>query len=275
MFNLKYNGIFAITAFILSLLIGLVSRSTMPMLIVRPLIFAILFFAITAFGNILVSRFLPELLEDRISDEDSAKPGSSINILEDDSQPYSAVVPDGFLSASGQASAGATPDDSEDDLGDISELSKKIAFSAVAGETDTGIDQDAKESYTGEGGSGDSVEPDFSNMFGSGSPLEASASSQEKAAGTGAKASANAGAKASTKSAKREGNSDEALPDLDSMAEAFMSESSNEGSEANEYSGPVSPKKSSSNKAPKWTEDFNAKEIAMGLRSVLKKDKEG
>jgi hypothetical protein len=58
------------------------------------------------------------------------------------------------------------------------------------------------------------------------------------------------------------------------MAGAFMSNSSNEEFGANEYSAP-SPRKPSSNKAPQWTEDFNAKEIAMGLRTVLSKDKEG
>jgi len=268
LFNLRYSGIFAGTAFFFSLLIGLISRATMPMLIIRPLIFAGLFFAITTFGNFLISRFLPELLEDRGSDEGGSRPGSKINILEDDSQPYSPAVPNGFLSASGEASAGAMPDDSDDDLGDISELSKKIAFPPVAGEATPGIDQDAKESYNDEGAMSDSAGPDFSNMFG----MEASASGQEKVAGTGASVSANAGA--GTKTGGRSG-SDENLPDLDSMAEAFMTESSDQGSEASEYSGPVSPKKSSSDKTPKWTGDFSGKEIAMGIRSVLKKDKEG
>ena len=249
----------------------------MPMLIIRPLIFAVLFFAITTFGNLLISRFLPELLENRVSDEDTFKPGSKINILEDDSQPYSPVVPDVFISASGQTSAGAMPDDSDDDLGDISELSQKIAFPLVEEGAVPGIDQDAKESYNNKGGLTDSAEPDFSNMFG----MDAPASSQEKAAGTGTTASVSANAGASTKAkanagAKTEGfsNSDEALPDLDSMAEAFMAEPSDQGSEAIEYSVPVSPKKSS-DKTPKWTEDFSGKEIAMGIRSVLKKDKEG
>jgi len=270
--NLRYSGIFAATAFFFSLLIGLISRSTMPMLIIRPLIFAVLFFAITTFGNLLISRFLPELLENRVSDEDTFKPGSKINILEDDSQPYSPVVPDGFISASGQASAGAMPDDSDGDLGDISELSKKIAFPPDSEGAIPGIDQDAKESYTDEGGLSDSAGPDFSNMFG----MEASASTHEKAAGTGANASVSTKAKANA-GAKTGGgfNSDENLPDLDSMAGAFMTESSDQGSEESEYSGPVPPRKSSSDKTPKWTEDFDAKEIAMGIRSVLKKDKEG
>jgi len=266
-YDLKYSGIFAVAAFVLSLLIGLLSRSTMPMLIIRPLIFAAIFFALAAFIKILISRHLPELLENAASDDDALKPGSRINILEDEIPADSSALAEGFISgALSQASAGAKPDDSEDDLGDISELSKRSALYSAAEGSLTGIDQNAKEEYTDKGGLVDSVEPDFSNLFGT----EASASSQERAAGTAANTSVKA-------SAKKGGgaNSDEDLPDLDSMAEAFTSESSGQGSEASEYSGADFLKKPSSDKAPKWTEDFDAKEIAMGLRTVLKKDKEG
>ena len=268
MFDLKYSGIFAAVAFIFSFFIGLISRSTMPLLIIRPLIFAVIFFALSALIKILISRFLPELLGDGASDEGGFTPGSRINILEEDTSSDSSALAEGFISgALGQAS-GAKPDDSEDDLGDISELSGRIGFSADAGESLSGIDQNAKEGYTDKGASGDSVEPDFSSMFGT----APSASSQEMTAGTGA--NVGAGTKAGAKKESSSG-SDDSLPDLDSMAEAFMSESSDHGSDASEYSGPVSPKKSSSDKTPKWTEDFSGKEIAMGIRSVLKKDKEG
>jgi hypothetical protein len=263
-FDLKYGGIFAGTAFFLSLVIGIVSRSTMPMLVVRPLIFAVLFFAITAFGKILVSRYLPELMEGSAPDDDDFKPGSRINILEDDGPSDSSAVTEGFVSgALGQVPTGAKPDDSEDDLGDISELSKRSAYNPVNERPIpgiSGIDQNVKEQYTDNGEMSDSVKPDFSKIFSPESPLKASATSQAKAG------------------AKTEGihNSDEALPDWDSMAGAFMSGSSNDEPEANEYIAPGSFKKSSSaKKAPEWTEDFNAKEIAMGLRTVLNKDKEG
>ena len=266
MLDLKFSGIFAVAAFVLSLLIGLVSRATMPMLIIRPLIFAVIFFALSAAIKILVSRFLPELLEG-IADGDSSRPGSRINILEDGGASDSSAMAEGFISgALGQVSVGAKPDDSEDDLGDISELSKRISSSLGAGEdTSTeesipGIDQNEKERYTDNGGSSDSIEPDFSSMFSAGS--SAPAGGQAKAAGAGPKK--NVGL-----------DSDEALPDLDSMAGAFMSSSSVEEQEVSEYSSPISPRKSaSSDKTPKWTGDFDPKEIAMGLRTVLNKDKD-
>ena len=272
MFDLKQSGAFAAVAFVISFLIGLISRSNMPLLIIRPLIFAVIFFALSAIIKILISKFLPELLGDGAQD-DGFKPGSRINILEEDTPSDMSSLAEGFISgALGQAS-GAKPDDSESDLGDISDLSRRITLPPTDDGALSGIDQNEKEQYTDMGGSSDSIEPDFSNMFGTG----ATAGSQEKAAGTGASVGASTKAAAGAKSgAKRGGgsNSDEDLPDLDSMEKAFMTESSDQGSEASEYSGPITLKKSS-DKTPKWTEDFDAKEIAMGIRSVLKKDKEG
>jgi len=272
-FDIRLSGIFALVAFILSLLIGLVSGSTMPMLIIRPLIFAVIFFVLSALIKVLVGQFLPELLE-ASADEDDLSPGSRVNILEDDDLSYSpSAVTDGFVSgAIGGSSSGAKPDDSEDNLGDISELSAGRSFFSPpsgennqAGESISGIDQNAKERYTDSGGANDSVVPDFSKMFSAGSSFEAPSGGQARAASTGAGARTEAAY-----------NSDEALPDLDSMAEAFMSDSSNEEQAASEYSAPSSSRRpASSNKAPKWTEDFNPKEIAMGLRTALSKDKEG
>jgi len=251
-FDLKQSGIFAAIAFVFSFIIGLISRSIMPMLIIRPLIFAAIFFALSAMVKILISRFLPELMGDGSMDDGGLKPGSMINIMEEDSS----SLAEGFISGALSQASGAKPDDSEEDLGDISELSKRLAFSPAGEGTLSGVDQNEKEQYTDMGSSSDSVEPDFSNMFGTG----ASASSQGK-----------------TASAKTGGGSGlgEDLPDLDSMSGAFMTESSDLGSEAGGNSVPAPKKPSSSKKAPEWTGDFNAKEIAMGIRSVLKKDKEG
>jgi len=280
---MRYSGVFAGIAFALSFLIGIISRSSMPMLIIRPLIFAVLFFAITTLGSVLISRFLPELMEGGIPDEDDLSPGSKVNILEDDGQPDSPETPELFvaMSSSDEASAGAKPDDSDDDLGDISELSERSAVYAVAGGSVPGIDLDAKEGYTEKGESSGSIVPDFSNMFGTESHFEVPADGQERAAGAAAKAGVDAGAKSTSArnvGAKTRGgsNSDDSLPDLDSMAGAFMSAPSDEGTEDSGFSvSALSAKPSSSKKAPEWTGDFNAKEIAMGLRSVLNKEKEG
>jgi hypothetical protein len=60
------------------------------------------------------------------------------------------------------------------------------------------------------------------------------------------------------------------------MAGAFTSATPGENPDAAEYSGSAPPKKSSSGKKDQaWAGDFNAKEMAAGLRTVLNKDKEG
>jgi len=283
-FDLRFSGIFALTAFLLSFLIGLVSRANMPILILRPLIFAVIFFALAAFTKILIGKFLPELLEDNM-EEDVFSPGSRINILEGDSPADSSTMAEGFISGAlgGQASSGAKPDDSEDGLGDISELSRRSYFSpsvgekVPAGESISGIDQNAKERYTDDVGLGGAPVPDFSNMFSPDPSFAAPAGGQAKASGTGGGMGPGTVASVGPKT-ESAFSSDDTLPDLDSMAEAFMSDSSNEEQGATaEYSAPSSPRRpaSSSKKAPEWTQDFNAKDIAMGIRTALSKDKEG
>jgi hypothetical protein len=66
------------------------------------------------------------------------------------------------------------------------------------------------------------------------------------------------------------------LPDLDSMAGAFRPASADGESDTTEYSvSTPSRKPSSGGKGAEWSGDFNAKDMAKGLQTVLKKDKEG
>ena len=247
MFDLKISGIIAGAAFILSFLIGLISGTSMPMAIVRPLIFGILFFVITALINLAVSRFLPELTEDSRGDAPlglSGTPdgaGSRVNITLDDSEDSGQNYSSGGLKAAVPGAA----DESDEGLGDIADLLRRGVRSGEE-ETRTGMDQNAKDGYTGTEGFGDFSLP------GAESPGKPAASSGGIS------------------------NSMEVLPDLDSMAGAFIPAATEDESDTTEYSVSAPVKKSSSrDKAPAWTEDFNAKEIAAGLRTVLKRDKEG
>ena len=247
MFNLKFSGIVAGIAFIISLLLGLIGRSTMPMLLLKPVLFACVFFMISILVKLVASHFLPELMEESDFEEDPYRPGSRVDITDDDSMGY----PPGALGGSGGEPStaapgfsfiGARPDDSEDGLGDISDLASKSTFSSgVSGEFSMGMgmDQNDEEGYTeGVGSRG----------------------SQARASKTGE---------------GEDFNPDEMLPDLDSMAGVFMPSSSNEESEGTEHPSYGPLKKPSSSAAPTWTEDFNAKEMAQGLRTVLNKEKEG
>ena len=117
MLNFRIGGIIAALAFLLSLFLSLISRTSMPMLLVRPLIFAALFFILTLVINVFVSRFLPELMEPLLPDEVSGvpAPGSRINITEDD---YTGQYSD---DSNVNAFTGARPDESDDNIGDFSE----------------------------------------------------------------------------------------------------------------------------------------------------------
>ena len=252
MINLRIGGIIAGAAFFLSFLICLISQVPMPMLVLRPVFFAFIFFVISGTVNILVGHFLPELLEDRAEDP-IPMPGSRINISEADTGLSQGIVPDFSNISSADAKSpilGAQPDDSDDDLGDISNLLNKMEDpSSTAAETKKGMDQNAQAGYNNIGAL-EAVEPEAAA-----SPAKPAVQSNGKAGASG---------------------SDDLLPDFDSMAGAFMYSSSEEEPDTDDYSvSAPSPKSSSSKNAPAWTEDFNAKDMAEGLRTILKKDKEG
>ena len=233
MFDLRKSGIIAAAAFFLSFLIGLVSGSSMPLLLLKPLIFAVLFFIVAVFVGMLVSRFLPELLEEN----SDFTPGSRIDIMEGDS----AEAPGASRAAAGQVFVGAMPDSSEDGLWNISDLASRAAPPQPSGGISASMDKIAEDGYTGDGVS----------------------SRQGESWGVGTDVSGSFG-------------SEDALPDLDSMAGAFVSGAQDEETETGDYSVPAPARKPmSGGKAPSWAEDFNAKEIAAGLRTVLNKDKEG
>jgi hypothetical protein len=229
-FNLKLSGIVAGVAFILSLLIGLLSRTMPPALIIRPLIFALLFFIIANLINLLVNRFLPELLETNTVEKaaDIVMPGSQIDIVEE-----SSAVPGSIY---------ARPDDSEENVGDISSLvyspsgSRSSEDPAAAGSTATfnfgGMDQSGLDGYTEEG-----------------IPTAAS----------------------------ENGGSFDMLADLESLAGAFVSssEEKEEGTEENQgfEEDPLAPARAPvGNKPPKMEGDFNPKDMAQGIRTILKKE---
>jgi hypothetical protein len=250
-FNLKLCAIVAIAAFFLSFLLGLVTHATMPTLILRPVIFAVIFFGVSAFINILVTHFLPELLEENMPEHDhdhDLLPGSRINIVEGDpgaldySQGIQAAVP-------GQGFMGAQPDDNTDDVGDISVLANQVSsFRAEDSEIPKGMDHNENSGYN-----------EGTGMVNFSEKVTTVAQNVEPKRG------------------EAFDDSEESLPDLDSMAGAFVSSSSQEDPDTTEYSvsAPVKKPSSRTNKGGEWAGDFNAKDIAAGLRTVLKRDKEG
>ena len=214
MFNPRINSIVAGSALILSLLIGILSNSSFPTIIVRPIIFAVFFFFFTGLVSSLVSRFLPELIDGEIRAPELIVPGSRIDITED------APIAPGV--------AFARPDESNEEMGDISELmeggSKKLEPEI---NTQT-MDQTEQNVYT---------------------DIKVSGSLSEN------------------------GDSFDALPDLEGLVGAFLPSSGEQEEEIQEYSSSEPVKRSvSGNKSQKMDVDFHPKELAAGIRTVLKKD---
>jgi hypothetical protein len=62
LFNPRLSGIAAGIGFILSFLLGIVTGAGLPLLLIRALIFAVLFFVLASIGYGAVNMYLPELL---------------------------------------------------------------------------------------------------------------------------------------------------------------------------------------------------------------------
>ena len=289
-FNVKLSGISAVAAFVLSLLIGLVSRSSMPVLIIRPLIFAPVFFILAGVVSYLVNHFLPELFSgsgdndatainlNAGMDSAGADPaiGSRINITEGDSPFMPSYASSAH--AAGNPSAGAQPDDSEENLGTISDLFAKKDNPEQTDSSGMGMDQNAQDHYnSGEGAKEESPPADQFVPWEQFAPREpdSAASVMTDAAQAGSAAASPKTGTGASKAAAISGASLAAdfFPDLDAMAGAFAQ---TEGGTSDEQPGfTAAPKPLRKNKAQSWSEDFNAKEMAMGLRTALNKEKEG
>jgi hypothetical protein len=62
MFNPKISGIAAGIGFLLSSLLGIITGASFPLLVIRALIFAVVFFGLVSAGYWAIDRFLPELM---------------------------------------------------------------------------------------------------------------------------------------------------------------------------------------------------------------------
>jgi hypothetical protein len=240
MFNLKWCGIAAGFGFTLSLLVGIVSGAGLFWALVRAGVFGAVFFVLAGGIRFLVDRFLPDLLSDEGNGAELAgAPGSRVDISVGDGE-EDAVPPS------------ALPDDSQidEEPGDIADLlNGNIARTPPPGPAPPfrGMDQKEEDGYT------ERREGEFQSKAPNG------------AAGTGF------GEKTA---ALGDFHPAEVLPDLDSMAEAFRPG----GDGAPE---PVSDRQSSfgrpgggsgQSKGQSMAGDFNPKDLASAIQTILSKD---
>ncbi|MDR0601233.1 MAG: hypothetical protein LBG42_02525 [Treponema sp.] len=259
MFNLRWCGIAGGGAFLLSFLVALISGAGFPALLMRPLLFGVAFFVLAGGIWLLVNRFVPDLLSSG-EEEAGDVPGSRVDIS----------VGDDIRPAGGGAlpSAGA-----EEDVGNIAEL---LSGGSGAGSVPPGASRE-KSPGLDQNGEGGYTERERDAAQGDVPVFSAAPKSAKSAAAVPSSASA------------------DALPDLDSMAEAFLSrpepaaESLKDAAEsrntagADSWSGvgplsgeseavPPVERRRTSGKGQSMGGDFNPKDLASAMRTLLSKD---
>jgi hypothetical protein len=248
MFNLKWSIIFGGAAFALSLITSLVlGQTNLLVALLRALCFMVLFFGIGAGSWALFTIFIPDLLSSAGSRQDdvvtnvfSGEPsGSRVNITVDDEA--GAALPDMEY---GTMDAG--------EIGQFSDLTGDPTSSPA--KTDEDVDETPDTGYTE---ATEDLAPAFDNI---------------KLNGPG-DFSMDFGA--FVLDDEPEGNEESDAGDAGSGmgSFSFLSDGGSSGSGVFDDTPASSSKTSSMNKPMKLEGDFDPKEIAAGLRTVLKKDK--
>ncbi|MDR2729968.1 MAG: hypothetical protein LBB81_03605 [Treponema sp.] len=244
MVNIKWGFIAGIAAFIFSFATGLIAGVNILHVFLRALLFLAVFFCMGLVLRLVISIFLPELFID--SDEsrpqsETEYPGRRINISVGSSGEY--AVPNSANSSD------------EYELGNVEDL-----VSGIFKPGNGAIDLDGEDEYNNQGGgvqSGSSADDlDFSDF----NPYNGGSNNEEKPAFSPGFAESGLSG----------------LPDLDAMAAVFSGGSTfaPDNEPAQEYSADTGRATlSGRNKPQPLKGDFDAKELAKGISTVLSKDK--
>ncbi|MDR0586683.1 MAG: hypothetical protein LBG26_05540 [Treponema sp.] len=229
MFNFKISGIAAGAAFVVSLLLGLVSGSGFPALFFRALGFGGFFFLLFCVVFWLLGQFIPELLSG--SGDLFDAPGSRVNI-----------------SVGSGPIEGAFPSDDSDEVDSIDGRAAQV----FPGQIPVQADENA-----------DSSEP-------AGMALD-----QNDEEGYNKEGSVSAG-EAPGKGTGRNSGEVDLIPDFDTLSEAFLPDSGPDTPDTVVFDIPE--QKRTSSRVPQnqgFGGDFNPKELAQAIQTVLKKEEKG
>jgi hypothetical protein len=213
--NLKWGLAPGGGGFVLSLLVGLVTRTGFPTALLRAGIFGLVFFGIGCGLWFLISNFVPELLDTGKAEADvqndlGETPGSRVDITLDDKK----ILPEMYRNLT-----------HDGEVGNIEDLVSGVfdpADAAPQGDGGQGIDQALEFGYN----EGADIAP----------PKDSSGG----------------------------------FPDLDDLAGSFMGDADEDPMPAHEEALPV--RSPVGNKPQELGGDFNPKELAAGIRTVLSKD---
>ena len=238
MFNVKWgiisSGVAFALAFVMSLLIG---HTGLPVALIRALVFAVVFFGLGLGIWALINTFIPELLSSGAEDETGG------NVLFGGAAGSQVnITVDDAPNTDMPAALPGTEHSENDEVGDFTDL----VSGSISGGQD--IDQTPATSYTDDETEEIVPAPDKAKVEGLG----------DFSMDFGAFVSDDLG--------------DDGMADLDVGADTFSflpgSDSAKKPRET-----PAPERKVSGNKAVTLQGDFDAKEIAAGLRTVLEKDK--
>jgi hypothetical protein len=259
MFNAKWGiicgGPAFVFAFIISLLLG---HTSLPVALIRGGGFAALFFCMGAGIWALVNVFIPELLAAQNDDVNNVfskrATGARVNITLDDSDTvFSAALPDTGVGAAG-----------DDEVGNFKDLLSRSTNSK------RDIDQKPAAGYTEQEGQREQQE-EFTSVFDS--SLDASLGGSIENSLDGVKVDGLGDFSMDFGAFVPEGGKGGSDPLMDPFS--FMP-GTDDPMGAEEVSAPAAPQRSSSSgKTAELQGDFNPKDIAAGIRTVLEKDKKG
>jgi hypothetical protein len=270
-FNLRWSGVAAAAAFVISLTLGILVRAHILVVLVRAFGFAAAFFFLAALLWRVVNRYLPELLQNPSPQDVSLMPGleagSRVNITVGDEIPRDAAVP---------------PEEGADEsVGNITETARPVYAAresagppapppsgpapAPAGFTPSAPPAPAASAPPGPAASAAPAAP--AQGMDQSPP---SRYTQERAA-IPAAPSPKRGFSGVSGLGDLSGGV-ESLPDLDALAGTFLSSGAPAGEEA--VSSPASPGGGEyrSKKGKEVGEDFNPKELASAIQTILKRD---
>jgi hypothetical protein len=234
-FDLKPGIIASAVAFTLSFLIGIVSGAGFLTVLIRALVFAVVFFGLVLLASYLIRTFMPDLMpggEETDSDQGLDNDGLAMDRA--------------GLAPGARVDVSVGDDDVDDDLAPFLDSAEQGRDNANA----VGMDQQGEDGYTGKG------------LVGS--------ERQSEAGSTVEAVTGDATVDVPAKPPELIGDVD-ALPPLDTFADSFVSPIGVEEGE-----GSSRPPSSSSSSAGSGAGgDFKAKEMAMAIQTILKRDQKG
>lgn len=289
--NIKWGAVFGISASAISIALGIIFNVSAFYIFLRVLIFGAVFFGIGIGIRTLIERMFPELLflneepgEDESAGEPPQAPGSRVNITLDNAGEY--AIPEVHRGS-----------DASNEMGNIEDLVSG-KFKPASG----GIDRKREEVYNNKGADSDTSAFSSDNKI-----RQPAAMGADFAPDTGSSDGAQAEKQAFTPGFSSPGMDEDSaglggLPDLDSMAMAFSGGFGGSPSQpaAQEFSAQFQPSadfssldqlesakgagSASQGASPREAQpgknkpmpiegDFSPQELAMGLRTVLSKDK--